>query len=292
MSYGHNRNTGIKYLRNYEEAKKKFESTKPIRGKGANGGKIALGHRHRAAEFYMEMRDGIVECYCYRTPVVSFYPDGNIKIVSGGWSSSTTANFISEALPVNCRVSNSELVVNFNGGEYKIGQGLLIGWVDGRLTALNVEPECVYRVKRKVANNVRLKYAEFIKYFNGMIKVRENGMVKEEEFENMFGGHTNTNGYKHINYPNDVSLRNKEQIDDMFAMIESDNYEVRYKACLQIIKQFGRRHYWKENGYSIDVAGVKRAMNNLIFARHKDEVFEVVELPLGTIKKDSWAHLF
>ena len=296
MSYGNVRNTGITRLWNYAEALDKFEKTKPIKGNGANGGRIALGHRHRVAEFYMEKKDdGRVECICYQTPVVTFHPDGNIELRSGGWASQTTAYFISEVLPVSCRVKDSSLVISVDGGEYRLSGGLMLKRVDGKLTPQNVEPDHVYRVNRKESTKARKRYEDFIKYFNGMIKVREDGLAKDSELVSVFGASKTSSSYggdPRPEMPSDIALRNPEQVEGMFAMIESDNYEMRYKACLLIMKQFGKRHYWKENGYSITVDGIKRAMNNLIFARHKEEIFEVVELPLGTIKKDSWAHLF
>ena len=294
MSYGHNRNTGVKRLWNYADAVAKFENTKPIKGTGANGGRIALGHRHRVAEFYMEKKDDKrVECICYQTPVVTFHPDGNIELNSGGWGSQTTAYFIEEVLPVSCRVKDSSLVIGIDGGEYKMSRGLMLKRIDGKLTPQNVEPEYVYRVKRKESNRIKKQYTEFTKYFMGMVKVREGGMAKYDEYINAFGKDEQFKQQEaRPNLPTDIALRDKGQVEGLFAMIESDNYEVRYKAMLLIMKQFGKRHYWKENGYSITTESVKNAMNNLIFARHKEEVFELVEVPLGTIKKDSWAHLF
>ncbi len=295
MSYGQQRNTGIPYILNYDQALSKFENTKPIKGTGANGGRIALGHRHRVAEFYMEKKDdGRIECICYQTPVVSFHPDGNIEIKSGGWVSQTTAYFIEDVLPISCRVSNSALVVGVSGNQYRLNNvGVIFKNVDGVLTPTNIEPDHVYRVKRAVANNVRKKYLDFIKYFNGVIKLREGGMVKEAEYIQVFGIDEAYNAQvQKPKLPNDIALRNKEQVENMFAMIESSDHEMQYKATLLIIKQFGKRHYWKDNGYSITQDSLKRAMNNLIFARHKEEIFDVVEVPLGTIKKDSWSHLF
>lgn len=295
MSYGQQRNTGIPYLRNYDEAVAKFEKTKPIRGGGANGGRIALGHRHRVAEFYMHKTEkGAIECICYRTPVVTFHPDGNIELSSGGWSSNTTAQFIEDVLPITCRVNQSSLVVGINGGEYRFrGSGLMIGWVDGRLSPLNVEPDHVYRVNRKEANNVRKHYEQFTKFFMGMAKLRGGEAVADAEFIRVFGADESKGGHTaKAKMPSDIALRKKEEVDGMFAMMESDDHEMRYKACLLIIKQFGKRHYWKDMGYSITPEGVKRAMNDLVFARHKETVFELVEVPLGTIKKDSWSHLF
>ena len=295
MSYGYSRNTGIPFLRNYNEAQTKMENTKPIRGSGANGGRIALGHRHRVAEFYMTKTDkGAIECVCYRTPVVTFHPDGNIELRSGGWSSSTTACFIEDVLPISCRVNQSSLVVGFNGGEYRFrGEGFMLAWVDGRLSPLNVEPDHVYRVNRKEANNVRKRYAEFTKFFMGMVKLTEGEVIKDQEFVRVFGEGDRYGDEIRPKLMNDIALRSKEQVEAFFTdYIESDDHEMRYKACLHLMKQFGKRHYWKNMGYSITKEGVTKAMNDMVFARHKDVVFDVVEVPLGTIKKDSWSHLF
>ena len=295
MSYGHARNTGIPYVRNYNEALALFNKAKPIKGTGANGGKIPLGHRHRVSEFYIEKVQGTekIECYCYRTPVVTFHPDGNIELISGGWSSPTTAYFLEDILPITCRIKDSSLVVRLSSGEYKFrGDGLIIKYADGQLVPTNVKPDYVYRVKRKESNIVRKNYAEFTKYFMGMVKVREGGMAKYEEYINVFGKDDKFTQDPRPNLPNDVALRKPEEVESIFAMMQSDDYDMRYKAMLLIMKQFGKRHYWKENGYSITTAGVKMAMSNLIFARHKEEVFELVEVPLGTIKEDSWSHLF
>ena len=295
MSYGQQRNTGIPFLRNYDEAVAKFEKTKPIRGSGANGGCIALGHRHRVAEFYMhKTENGAIECICYRTPVVTFHPDGNIELSSGGWSSTTTAQFIEDVLPISCRVNQSSLVIGLHGGEYKFrSEGFMLAWVDGRLSPLNVEPDHVYRVNRKEANNVRKNYEDFTKFFMGMTKLRSEGVIADAEFVSAFGEGDIYGNEVRPKLPSDIALRNKEQVEAFFTdYIESDDHEMRYKACLLVIKQFGKRHYWQNMGYSITPESVKRAMNNLIFARHKDTVFDVVEVPLGTIKKDSWSHLF
>ena len=297
MSYGYLRNTGIPFLRNYNEAQTKMDNTKPIRGSGANGGCIALGHRHRVAEFHMEKVQGTekIECYCYRTPVVTYHPDGNIELNSGGWASSTTAQFIEDVLPISCRVQNNSLVIGLPSGNYRFkGNGLILRYNEnGVLHPTNVEPDHVYRVNRKEANNVRKAYADFSRFFMGMAKLRGNEPISDAEYIRVFGADEKISRHTtKANIPSDIALRNKEQVESMFAMIQADDHEVRYKACLLIIKQFGKRHYWKDMGYSITTEGVKRAMNDLIFARHKDVVFDVVEVPLGTIKKDSWSHLF
>ena len=292
--YGQQRNTGIVHLRTYEEALSHLENTKPIRGTGANAGKISLGYRHRVAEFYLEMNeDKSIDCMCYRTAVVSFKPDGNIVIQNGGWSSITTCMFIEEVLGIRSMIRDSTVVVSFNGGEFKVANELCLKRVDGRLTALNQEPSVVHRVNRKQANIVRKEYAEFTKFFTGMMKLREDGLILDDEYIALFGADEGRGGHTvKAQMPNDVALRNEFEVDMIIGMMQSKDPQDMYVASLRIVKQFGARSYWKNMGFRMSPASVKKAMDNLIFAKHKDTIFDVEEVPVGTIKKDAWKHLF
>jgi hypothetical protein len=296
MSYGQPRNTGIVHLRNYEEALSHLENGEPIRGKGANAGRIPLGHRHRTAEFYIEMNeDKSIDCMCYRTPVVSFKPDGNIVIQNGGWTSITTCQFIEEVLAISSRISDSTVVVSFYGGDYKVANELCIkrvenSWGEKVLVALNQEPSYVHRVNRKQANIVRKEYAEFTKYFTGVMKLREGGLVLDDEYINLFG--KNNPKLERADFPNDISLRCEAEVNMLIDMMQSKDSQKMYEASLRIVKQFGKRHYWKNMGFSLQPQSIKKAMDNLIFAKHKDIIFDSEEVPVGTIKKDLWGHLF
>jgi hypothetical protein len=292
--YGQQRNTGIVLLRTYEEALSRLESTKPIRGKGANAGRIPLGFRHRTAEFYIEMNaDKSIDCMCYRTAVVSFKPDGNIVVQNGGWSSITTCMFIEEVLGISSRIRDCTVVVMFNGGEYKVANELCLKRVDGRLTAMNQEPSHVHRVNRKQANIVRKQYTDFATYFNGIMKLREGGLILDDEYINFFGADENKGGHTvKAKMPDDVALRDEAQVDALLNLMQSKDPQKMYEASLRIVKQFGARSYWKNMGFRMPPASIKKAMDNLIFAKHKDTIFDVEEIPVGTIKKDAWKHLF
>ena len=292
--YGQQRNTGIEHLRSYQDALNLLENTKPIKGSGANGGKIPLGFRHRVAEFYLEMNeDKSIDCMCYRTAVVSFKPDGNIVLQNGGWSSITTCMFIEEVLGISSRIKDSTVVISFNGGDYKVANELCLKRIDGRLTALNQEVSHVHRVNRKQANIVRKEYAEFATYLKGFLKLREDGMVKDSEYVNMFGADDSRGGHTvKADMPMDISLRCEAEVNLITDMMQSKDPQKMYEASLRIIKQFGRRHYWKDMGFSMQPQSVKKAMDNLIFAKHRDQVLDVEEVPVGTIKKDAWKHLF
>ena len=278
MSYGQQRNTGIKRIQSYEQALELLENVKPIRGSGANAGRIALGYRHRVAEFYLEMReDKSIDCMCYRTAVVSFKPDGNIVLKNGGWVSITTCMFIEEVLGIGSRVSDSTVTVHFNGEVYKVAPELCLKRVDGRLTALNQEPSVVHRVNRKQANIVRKDYTEFVKFFTGMMKLREDGLIEDAEYINVFG--KENHNIERADLPNDISLRKTEEVDMLANMMQSKDPQDMYYACLRIVKQFGKRHYWRGMGFSMQPHQVKKAVDNIVFAKHKDIIFDVEEVP-------------
>jgi hypothetical protein len=292
--YGQQRNTGIVLIRTYEEAVNHLEKTTPIRGKGSNGGRIPLGYRNRASEFYIEMNnDKSIDCMCYRTPVVSFKPDGNILISNGGWSSITTCLFIEEVLGISSRIKDSTVVVSFYGGEYRVANELCLKRIDGVLTAMNQKPSVVHRVSRKQANIVRKEYEDFATYLKGFLKLREGGLVTDEEYVNLFGGDESRGGHTvRAKIPDDIRLRSDNDVQALIDKMQSKDPQQMYEASLRIIKQFGHRNYWKNMGFSLQVNQVKKAMDNLIFAKHKHEVFTTEVIPVGTIKKDGWAHLF
>ena len=89
--YGHHRNSGIHTLTNYNEAFHKWESTKPIRGRGVDV--RPLGHRRSADQYKIELLpEGGVACVLYKTPVVTFFEDGDIRILNDNWNSVSTCN--------------------------------------------------------------------------------------------------------------------------------------------------------------------------------------------------------
>ena len=122
MGYGYgqsNRNSGIRRIMRYEEALHRLTRTKPIAGKGINAGVVPLGHRNRP-NFQLRMRqDESIACRLWRTDVVVFDKDDTITIDPDGYSTISTANFISEVLGVSASQSDNRLVVYVNNGHYQ-----------------------------------------------------------------------------------------------------------------------------------------------------------------------------
>lgn len=180
--YGHNRNTGIRVLTRYEEALHRLTRTKPIAGNGRNAGIIPLGHR-RHAHYQLRMRqDESIACRLYRTDVVVFDKDGTITIDPDGYSTISTAAFISEVLGVNARQSDNRLVVSIEGGWYeadKLKLRSLDTW-SHRYEVLESKQNVVHGLDRKGMNGLRRDTQEFRKFLSGLMKIKDHTLTEEE----------------------------------------------------------------------------------------------------------------
>lgn len=87
-------------IRSYEEAKERYESVVPIRGRADDVRPI--GDRRRDHEtirkLHVRHEDQMLELYAcrlYSTNVITYYPDGKIVLDFGGWMTKSTIEFMS-----------------------------------------------------------------------------------------------------------------------------------------------------------------------------------------------------
>ncbi len=192
--YGSYRNSGIWRMKTYEAALDFYNNVTPIRGSGRNAGVKPLGHRNRPWFQITKDSDDVVKCRLYDTDVVTFYPNGNIRIKSEGWSSQTTANFIYDVLGIGTCIYDHSLVVsvftNIDGrltnGSFRVGTKdiMLVPAVSEiGVKYYNVESEekyYVYHINRKKMNELRKSAKEFRTYLEGTTKLRD-GMFEADE---------------------------------------------------------------------------------------------------------------
>lgn len=287
--FGHNRNSGIHTLVNYNEAHHAWESTKPIRGRKTDV--RPLGHRRCVDQYTIRKAEsGAIECVLYKTPVVGFFPDGQIVIQDDGWKSVSTAYFIEEVLGIGARIFNKDLNVCFGGGEYPVPDGgLNVGMVDGRLTPLNPTPLKVHSIDRKGANIVRAKYKDFNSYMMGMLKLRANDVVTTEEVKMSGMGVYDLDRTYHSKFP--------EQVQAFFGLVNDTNPETQtaswYHATLALVRAFGRWSY-KADGVVVpaDANKIARKFDELVLGFNRAECFVERELSLGEVKRDTYAKYF
>lgn len=87
----------------YTEAKAKYESVKPIRGKDDDV--RPLGDRRAQHMRIVKNDDDSYACRLYSTDVATFHKDGRAVFKTGGWGTTSTANFMTSCTPSGWWVS-------------------------------------------------------------------------------------------------------------------------------------------------------------------------------------------
>jgi hypothetical protein len=186
--YGYPRNSGIPLINDYASALKIWEETKPIRGREVDT--RPLGQRRSVDSYKInKLPDGAVECILYKTPVVTFYENGDVRIKANGWSSQSTAIFIQEVLKIHSYISNYKLCVGFNYKDSVVpDNGMTIrrnhNWV---YETTDFQPVMVHSLNRKGANTVRARYKPFKDYLSSMCRLKGDSMYTAEDYTQIFG---------------------------------------------------------------------------------------------------------
>jgi hypothetical protein len=298
MSYGQYRNTGIRRLHSYAEALAKFNDTKPIRGRtDITRPMYPLGHRHRVDSFWMQKcpltQD--VELFLYRTPVVSYKPDGRIAIKSDGWDTVSTAQFIVEVTGMQSYIYDRNLCVSIwtqegcenyrvpaNGTLTFVKDNGQFKYVDGAPTAYT------HKVNRKAINQKRKQYKEFKQYALAMLKLRDGQFSKEEREAVGLGGGYVPDGITHINgytWAYDQFAKTVPIVQQWMLADHEEKHNDYYKAFIVFAASFGTHG-------SITRDAFDAGFNYFILGLHRDEVMDIEVVPLGQVKKDNYGKYF
>lgn len=291
--YGHYRNTGIPRLQNYQHALDRFNNTKPIRGRtDITAPMYPLGHRNKVDSFWMRhcQLTQDVECYLYRTPVVTFKANGEVHIKSDGWISVSTANFIGEVLGgASAYIYDHSLCVhiwNENGSEqYRVPiGGALVLRKEGRWQYVSgAVTNVTHKVNRKAINQIRKQYKDFKDYARSMIKLRE-GVFGTEELTAAFGEANFPNNFRYTwNYGEAVKTINSTKA--WMGDTSEDKHNQFYKALLSFVRCYG-------NWASTSLEAFEAGFNDFTLGLHRDEVLVEEVLPLGVIKRDNYGRYF
>lgn len=295
--YGHQRNSGIPLINDYATALKLWEDTKPIRGRAIDT--RPLGHRRNDHYLINFLPMGAVECVLYKTPVVTFYENGEVLIRHDGWNSVSTCNFIGEVLGIHSSIFNHNLCVGFGGNDYVVPvEGLTIkrndNWV---YEPVNPVPVIGHAVDRKGANNVRARYKPFTTYLSSMCRLKAGSDYLQSELARVFG--VAKRGYPNVG---DLSHEEREtwgeHVKSFFKLVADNNEETKndsyYKAILQMACSFGSARWGSDQpeGYTLNEKKALKAFDDLIIGFHRSETLKEKVLPEGVVRKDSYGKYF
>ena len=299
--YGHMRNSGISLINDYATALKRWEDTKPIRGRTIDT--RPLGHRrndHYLINFYPE---GAVECILYKTPVVTFYENGDVIIRHDGYNSVSPCNFIGEVLGIHSSIFNYNTMIGFDGKDYIVPiEGLTIrrneSWV---YEPMNPAPVVGHALDRKGTNNVRVRYHPFYSYLSSMCRLKAGSDYPQTEMYRVFG---KTEGkYPRPKMPADLSHDERNGWEDsvklFFKLIPDTKEETKndsfYKAILHMAYSFGITKWGngsETEGYVLHEKKALKAFDELIIGFHRSETLKEKVLPEGVVRKDSYGKYF
>jgi hypothetical protein len=301
--FGSHRNSGIHSLANYNEAFHKWETTKPIRGRADDV--RPLGNRRQADQYKIEiLPEGGVACVLYRTPVVTFFTNGDIRILNDGWNSQSTCHFIDEVLwEVRSRIYANNLLISFKdrpSEEFTIPEGglFLRRNEQGGFTAVNTQAHVIHVVDRKGANNVRARYADFTNYLSRMCKLKGDSLYLKTDMQEVFGTHK----FGNPNVPRSLASQEYDDwvtgVNTFNAWITDTNAETQndsfYKALLHMAWSFGIEKWGQgeAKGHVLHEKKAMTALNILIMGLNRAEVLKEKVLPLGVMRRDSYATFF
>jgi len=269
----------VAYIADYAAAKAYYESTTHIRGQSEH--RKPLGDRRYHSAFYMCVRHEdvgpVYECFLYRTPVVKFMPDGTVELRNGGWASNSTHRFITKLTDVRTSKHEGETVAEVSNGSFQMERGLKLVLRRNEQRQYEVieggATQTKYSINRKGTANIRKRYAEFLKYFEGMVALRREGPDTKNPFlkanRSEFAGVTMAGGFD-------------ETFISLISATGDDQHEKFYKAFLLVVLT---SHVQLKASSSETIVVLVRNMREGIletmYRQHSNESLTKTDIPLG-----------
>lgn len=269
-------------LRSYTDAANREASIKPIRGRAHEF--KPLGPRRKHHVNIRKDTNGNIIVRMWNTDIITYCPDGEVLVY--GYTSLTTHQVLRTVLGVGVFSHRNESYINcFFDPEYTKQRGtdtnnVIYGalplpsgglshfeFIDNRLVNMRPTFPEKQRIDRKAASAARKPYKDFIKYAEGVIKLRRDTPFTDEEFRE-FG----------------ISLRAMEVMPYMLGTNPEDNF----RALLVVVRDhllsdWRRAIRWPYVYDNYDpVKAVRRYINELIL-RADPEVYYYEEVRTGKL---------
>lgn len=293
-------------VRTHERAKQIHDGAKPIRGTDRR----PLGARRNHIKYSVRMQGQDVQFVLYKTPVITYHPDDTITVKTDGWNSMATHEMISWLLHINAQGWRGNTCLTIDGSVHMLNSSSdsvkLLPTAQGGLCFESLQERLGYRMNRKAANNVRRRYAPFLNYLKGMLKLREQEIettkwyvsgqrvttatkvifstqemqqVQDFYLGNVTNGFVNTaHGERH-----DKTVRAQQQL--MLDLINPDQpedtrHENFYKAALSLARGYSGVTNTTIGGGSIlrDTQDVLDRVDEALLMAHAEEVLTVTKL--------------
>jgi hypothetical protein len=178
-------------IESYDEAKRVYENTKPIRG---NPAFRPLDRRSKYAKGSIKQVGDTYVIQLYSTDIVTYYPNGDVLLNTGNYSTISTADAIEQVSPFSCWISKARVCVcnRYNKqGSFLVQPTLLFKRdVEGIYRPENPPIAVVYKKrvnkdKAKLARAVFKQVPTFIETFSKAFVggVKPTAVIFDPQFE-------------------------------------------------------------------------------------------------------------
>jgi hypothetical protein len=223
-------------------------------------------------------QDESIACRLWRTDVVVFDKDGTITIDPNGYSTISTANFISEVLRVSASQSDNRLVVRVNDGYYQ-ADGLKLRPYAMGYEVIKCRQDVVHGINRKMMNALRRDTQEFSKFLSGLMKIKDYTLTDEElaEVNIKDKGALRLDVWKHN--AEDV----KKRLAECMELIKSGDAENWHSAAMWLCVS-ARYSTWNKDFSSVSVM---KLLDDILIVLNPT-VLVPRQIEVGAIKVDSY----
>jgi len=301
----------VPQLRNYADALKKYDETKPMRGRAEEI--RPLGERRDADTYHKRKNGDAVELVLYKTPVITFEPNGEVVLFVGNYNTVSTHQFVSWVLGISAQGVRRATVLTIHGNKYTLADNdklRLRRDEGGKWCVLNPTQQWSWQLDRKAVGNVRAKYGEFYKYLKGFVNLRTETLktswsrierdyvlVQQSEFKNVFGNMTSIRSYAYMDKLGRQSLDWQAVKPEQYAASsnafevlirpdqpEEDKHTNFYKAALLLLaKSDTDKMDIRTDEVQAPAKHIVPLLDEVLFQKYAHQVLIRKELPQGKV---------
>jgi len=299
-------------IHDYAQALRIHDTIKPLRGRSPEI--KPLGDRRDADTYHIRMNGEAVELVLYKTPVITFMPDGEVVLFVDSYNTVATHQFIQQVLGVSVWGVRRTTVLTINNSKYTLAAKdklRLRKDVSGNWQVLNPAQQWTWRLDRKAVTNVRAQYGEFYKYLKGFVNLRTESMkatnwrddekdcirVQQSEFKSVFGSMTSVRSYaymdkrgkQHINYSNVKPEQYAASSNAFDCLIrpdqpEEDKHTNFYKAALLLVAKLESDAMdIRTDDITVVSKNIVPLLDGVLFMIHAHQVLIRKALPQGKV---------
>jgi hypothetical protein len=305
-------------VHSYAEALRIHSNTKPLRGRAEEI--RPLGNRRDADTYWIRKHGDAIELVLYKTPVITFEPDGDVVLFVDSYNSVSTHQFLSHVLGISAGGVRRTTVLTINNSKYTLaGQDKLrLRKEDGNWHVLNPTQQWSWRLDRKAVAEVRSKYGEFYKYLKGFVNLRTESItestwnprtfdgihVEQSEFKSVFGNAIHIRAYSFMDKRGKQSMNWTavkpewyESSSTLFEKLirpdqpEEDKHTNFYKAALLLIAKLENDAMdIRTDSVRVRSKHIVPLLDDVLFMMNAHQVLVRKALPQGKVSSGIYEH--